>query len=131
VLPGLLCQSFVYSSSYWFCKLSCICGLAERHCSWIKNGCQIANVSLPDRCDIKYAICAEVHEILSDMANNKAGDCYGLCTENYKLVGDLYYSFLAVCINVMLTHSYISAGATQTVTCPTVNDKNDDLSDVS
>jgi len=55
----------------------------------------IANVSLPDRCDTKTVTCVEVNEIISAMANNKAGDCYGLRTENYKLAGSLYYSFFS------------------------------------
>jgi len=65
------------------------------------------------------------------MCNNKAGDCYGLCAEHYKLGGDLYYSFLALCFNVMSVHGYIPAEATQIVICPTVKDKNGDPSDVS
>ena len=37
----------------------------------------IASVTLPDRCDIKDVTGTEVYEILSSMANNKAGDYYG------------------------------------------------------
>ena len=63
------------------------------------------------------------------MCNNKAGDCYGLHAENYKLAGDLYYSFLALCFNIMFTHGYIPVAATQT--CPWIKDKNGDLSEIS
>ena len=87
-------------------------------------------MTLPDRCDIKDVTGTEVHEILSCMANNKAGNYYGLRTKNYKLAGGLYYSFLAMCMNIMFIHGYIPANATQTVICPTVKDKNSDLSDI-
>jgi len=36
-----------------------------------------------------------------------------------------------MCYNLMLTHSYVPAEATQTVIGPTVKDKNGPLSDVS
>ena len=91
-----------------------------------------AEVSLPDVNDIHAVTGSEVHQIVQTMCNNKAGDCYGLCAEHYKLVGgDLYYSFLALCFNVMLVHGYIPTEATQTVICPIVKDKNCDPSDVS
>jgi len=80
----------------------------------------IASMTLLGRCDIKDVTGTE---ILSSMANNKAGDYYGLRTENYKLAGGLYYSFLAMCMNIMFIHGYIPADATQTVICPTVKDK--------
>jgi len=32
-----------------------------------------------------------------------------------------------MCINVMMTHGYIPVDATQTIICPTVNDKKGDL----
>ena len=57
------------------------------------------------------------------MCNNKARDCYGLHAENYKLAGDLYYSFLALCFNIMFTHGYIPVAATQTIICPCIKDK--------
>ena len=44
---------------------------------------------------------------------------------------DLYCSLLAVCFNVMFVHGYVPVEATQTVICPTVKDKNGDLSDIS
>ena len=84
------------------------------------------NVSRLDTQDIKYVTCTEVRDILATMSNNKAGDSYGLCTE---LAGDIYCSLLAVCFNVMFVHGYVPVEATQTVICPTVNDKNGDLSD--
>jgi len=65
------------------------------------------------------------------MLNNKAGDCYGLRTEHYKLAGNLYYSGLALCINAMLTHGYIPVDAIYTIICPTVKDKKGDLSSIS
>ena len=54
------------------------------------------NVSTSDNNDIHYTSGAEVRKVLSTMCSNKAGDCYGLHAENYKLAGDLYYSFLAL-----------------------------------
>jgi len=57
------------------------------------------------------------------MSNNKVSDCYGLRTEHFKLAGDLCYSLLATCLNVMLVHGYIPPEATQTVICPTLKDK--------
>jgi len=36
-----------------------------------------------------------------------------------------------VCFNVMFVHGYVPVEATQTVICPTVKDKNGDLSDIS
>ena len=49
----------------------------------------------------------------------------------YKLAGDLYCSFLALCFNAMFLHGYIPADATQTIICPPIKDKNGDLSDIS
>jgi len=45
--------------------------------------------------------------------------------------GDLYYSLLATCFNVMLVHRFIPTEATQTVICPTIKDKNGISSDAS
>jgi len=89
------------------------------------------NVSTSDNNDIHYTSGAEVRKVLSTMCNNKAGDCYGLHAENYKLAGDLYYSFLALCFNIMFTHGYIPVAATQTIICPCIKDKNGDLSEIS
>jgi len=54
-----------------------------------------------------------------------------VCLLHYKLAGDLYCSLLAVCFNVMFVHGYVPVEATHTVICPTVKDKNGDLSDIS
>ena len=42
-----------------------------------------------------------IRDVLATMNNNKSADCYGLCAEHYKLAGDLYCSFLALCFNAM------------------------------
>ena len=55
------------------------------------------------------------------MNNNKSADCCGLCAEHYKLAGDLYCSFLALCFNSMFLHGY----------SPSIKDKNGDLPDIS
>ena len=89
------------------------------------------NGSISDANDICYTTGAEVRKVLSAMCNNKAGDCYSLHAENYKLAGDLFYSFLALCFNVMFTHGYIPVDATQTIICPCIKDKNCDLSEIS
>ena len=65
----------------------------------------------------------EVRDIVAAMSNNKASDCYGLRAEHFKLAGDLFYSLLATCLNVMLVHGCIPPEATQTVICPTIKDK--------
>ena len=54
---------------------------------------------------------------------------YELRTINWPVI--YIIGFLAACMNIMLIHSYIPADATQTVICPTVKDKNGDLSDSS
>jgi len=46
----------------------------------------------------------EVRNTIDSMSNNKAGDCYGLRIEHFKLAGDLYYSLLAMCFNTVLVH---------------------------
>ena len=62
------------------------------------------------------------------MKNNKAADCNGFCTEHFRIAGDVYYSVLAVCYNVMFTHGHMPAEASQIALCPVVKDKNDDIS---
>jgi len=86
---------------------------------------------LPSVDELKLVSCTEVCDIIAAMTNNKAGDCYGLWAEHFKLAGDLYYSLLATCFNVMLIHGFIPAEATQTVICPTIKDKNGISSDAS
>lgn len=98
--------------------------LATRVTQW-----KVFLIMFPDQ--IPMTLSTEVQNILATMSNNKAGDSYGLCTEHYKLAGDLYCSLLAVCFNVMFVHGYVPVEATQTVICPTVKDKNGDLSDIS
>ena len=80
----------------------------------------IANVHLRNTDVIKYSTCSEIRDVLAiaTMNNNKSADCYGLCAEHYKLAGDLYCSFLALCFNAMFLHGYIPADATQTIICP-------------
>jgi len=70
-------------------------------------------------------------DVLATMNNNKSADCYGLCAEHYKLAGNLYCSFLALCFNAMFLHGFIPADATQAIICPSIKDKNGDLSDIS
>jgi len=75
----------------------------------------IANVHLRNTDVIKYSTCSEIRDVLATMNNNKSADCYGLCAEHYKLAGDLYCSFLALCFNAMFLHGYIPADSTQTL----------------
>ena len=91
----------------------------------------IANVHLRNTDVIKYSTCTEIRDVLATMNNNKSAYCYGLCAEHYKLARDLYCNFLALCFNAMLLHGCIPADATQTIICPSVKDKNGDLSDIS
>ena len=49
------------------------------------------------------------------MKNNKTADCNSLCTEHFKIAGDVYCNVLAVCYNVMLTHGHMPAEASQIV----------------
>ena len=80
---------------------------------------------------IEHVSSRNISAALDAMLNNKAGDCYCLRTEHYKLAGDLYYSALALCINAMFTHGYIPVNATHAIICPTVKDKKGDLSSIS
>jgi len=91
----------------------------------------IANVHLRNTDVIKYSTCTEIRDVLATLNNNKSADCYGLCAEHYKLARDLYCNFLALCFNAMFLHGCIPADATQTIICPSVKDKNGDLSDIS
>jgi len=80
---------------------------------------------------IEHVLSRDTSATLDAMLNNKAGDCYGLRSEHYKLAGDLYYSALASCFNAMLTRGHIHVDATQTIICPTVKGKKSDLSSIS
>jgi len=91
----------------------------------------VYNVTSTNSEAIERVSSRDISAALDAMMNNKAGDCYGLCTEHYKLAGNLYYRVLAMCINVMMTHGYIPVDATQTIIYPTVKDKKGDLSFVS
>ena len=91
----------------------------------------ISDSMLPSADELKLVSCTEVRDIIAAMTNNKAGDCYGLRAEHFKLAGDLYYSLLATSFNVMLVHGFIHTEATQTVICPTIKDKNGISSDAS
>ena len=71
---------------------------------------------------------SEISAVLNNMKNNKAADCNGLCTEHFKLAGDVYYNVLAVCYNVMFTHGHMSAEASQIALHPVVKDKNGEIS---
>ena len=73
----------------------------------------------------------EVRDAIASMPNNKAADCYGLCSKHFKIAGDLYYSILSLSCNIIFINDYIPAEATQTVICPTIKDKNGNLSDVT
>jgi len=79
--------------------------------------------TVTDSDEVKLVSAKEVTDTLSCLSNNKAADCYGLRSEHFRYAGELFCSFLAMCYNLMLTHSYIPAEATQTVICPTVKDK--------
>ena len=66
----------------------------------------ISDTSLPSVDELKLVSCTEVCDIVAAMSNNKAGDCYGLRAEHFKLAG-LCNSLLATCFNVMLVHEFL------------------------
>lgn len=116
-----------------------ICKFWKNHYESLFNGVSynddemnsIFKDSFLDVGNITYVTHNEVLTAINTMANNKASDCYGLCIEHFKLAGDLYCCAIATCINSMMIHGYIPSEATQTVICPTVKEKNGDISDAS